>query len=306
MARGSIVVFGSLNYDILFEVDRLPAVGETRAARSVSFQGGGKGANQAVQAALLGARVEMIGAVGDDALGVDLLGRLERAGVGTAHVRRLDTATGVGVVSFLEDGAVAATIGRGANFAVTRAQVAAARPLFDGADVAVFQLENPPELVAEAAVIARAAGCIVILNAAPAREIEQPLIEATEILVVNEVEAAFYLDWTQPVAPERAIEAGERLRSRFTASVIITMGAKGSFVFDRHGGRVRIPPRAVRAVETTGAGDSYVGAMAVALAGGRSLVEAARYGTLASSITIQGVGAQGSMPDGETIGHSVL
>lgn len=293
----SIVVFGSLNYDILFEVDRLPTVGETRAARSVSFQGGGKGANQAVQAALLGVPVEMVGAVGTDALGSDLLGRLERAGVGTSHVHRLDEATGVGVVSFLDDGAVSATIGRGANFALTEEHVTAAATLFSKATVAVFQLENPVTLVARAAGIARDEGCTVILNAAPACEIPDSLVDATDVLVVNEVEAAYYLGRDDPVGLAYAEDAARELQTRFHAAVIVTMGPDGSFLVDNHGAGAHIPAIPVRAIETTGAGDSYVGAMAVALARGESLNDAATYGTLASSITIQGIGAQGAMPD---------
>ncbi len=298
-----IVVFGSINYDIFFQVDRLPVPGETYPATSVAFEGGGKGANQAVQAALLGAPTELIGAVGNDAPGADLVERLRRAGVGVSHVYRLDTTTGVGVVSFLPDGTVAATIGRGANFAVTEEIIDMSADLFTGAAVAIFQLENPPAIVARAATVAAESGCTVILNAAPACDIPQALVEVVDILVVNEVEAAFYLDESEVIDASVAASSGRRLQENFDASVIITLGSEGSYLFDKAepGTCIHIPARAVRAVETTGAGDSYVGAMAVALADGRSIREAAEYGTLASSITVQGVGAQGSMPDVKTI-----
>ena len=301
MKRGAIAVFGSLNYDILFEVDRLPVPGETRAASSVSFAGGGKGANQAVQAALLGAGVEMVGAVGNDALGSDLLRRLEEVGVGTEHVHRLDVATGVGVVSFLEDGSIAAVIGRGANFAITRDQVRSAEPVFENAALAVLQLENPVELVADAATIAKRNRCTVILNAAPACTVSTPLRDATDILVVNEVEAAFFLGSDRPIGIDQCQDAGLRLREMFAAEVIITLGGDGSVVFSSSGPGTHIPARSVHAVETTGAGDSYVGAVAVALAEGRTLVEAAESGTRASSITVQGIGAQGAMPNARAI-----
>lgn len=299
-----IVVFGSLNYDILFEVDRLPVPGETRAALSTAFHGGGKGANQAVQAALLGAEVELIGAVGKDTLGGDLAGRLEAAGVGTRALWRVDAPTGVGVVSFLEDGTVAATIGRGANWALSRDDVDGAAWLWDGAKVALFQLENDPEIVTYAAAAARVRGCRIVLNAAPAAPISDKLRALVDLLVVNEVEAGVYCGRDVSPTPEGIAIAGQKLVSVFEASVVITVGAEGSWVFEKPTGAeseavsgVHIPARIVRAVETTGAGDSYIGAMAVMLAKGGSLVDAAGYGTRASSVTIQSVGAQGAMPD---------
>ena len=299
----TIVVLGSINYDILFRVDRLPAPGETYPARSVAFEGGGKGANQAVQAALLGANVELIGAVGTDALGTELLDRLRSAGVGVSHIARVDTPTGVGVVSFLDDGSVSATIGRGANFAIPSAPVERATDLYTDDTVALFQLETPPELVAVLARSASRAGATVILNAAPACRVPDALSAAVDILVVNEVESAWYLGLDQPVGPHNVTTAGKRLQETFGASVVITLGAQGSYVFDaeRLDDGVYLPALPVAAIETTGAGDSYVGAMAVCLAQGGTLREAAEFGTLASSVTVQGVGAQAAMPDITTI-----
>ena len=298
-----IVVLGSINYDILFRVDRLPALGETYPARSVAFEGGGKGANQAVQAALLGANVELIGAVGTDALGTELLDRLRSAGVGVSHIARVDTPTGVGVVSVLDDGSVSATIGRGANFAIPSTLVERATDLYTNDTVAMFQLETPPELVASVARSASRAGATVILNAAPACRVPDTLSAAVDVLVVNEVESAWYLGLDRPVGSHNVTPAGRRLQETFGASVVITLGARGSYVFDaeRLDGGVYLPALPVDAIETTGAGDSYVGAMAVCLAQGGTLREAAEFGTLASSMTVQGVGAQGAMPDITTI-----
>jgi len=292
-----IVVFGSLNYDILFEVDHLPRPGETLPARSMSFQGGGKGANQAYQAALLGGAVAMVDAVGKDPLGDYLVGSLRNVGVATEGIRRVVEPTGVGSVSFIGDGSIAATIGRGANFAVTASDVDASRDLFSAASLVLLQLENPIDVVAHAAVLAREERCRVILNAAPAEPLPPELIESIDILVVNEVEAAYYLKGYSEVTGETAADAAVELVREFGASVVLTLGPFGSLVAQGEASPVFITARAVAAVETTGAGDSYIGAMAVALAEGRSLVDAARFGALAASITVGGVGAQGSMPD---------
>lgn len=294
---GGITVVGSLNYDILFGVERLPKRGETLTASTMNFQGGGKGANQAMQAALLGAPVAMIGAVGDDPLGGFLRGQLDRAGVDCSLISVVEEPTGVGVVSFVSDGSVAATIGRGANYALTVEDVHRGAALFERSKVVLLQLENPIEVVAAAAERGRQTGNRVVLNAAPATDLPARLIQQVDILVVNEVEAAFYLDGVDTVGATNAANAVLKLSDRFGAEVVVTLGADGSYVTAGTGLTEFIPAQPVTAVETTGAGDSFIGAMSVALIEGKTLTQAAEYGTLAASITVQSIGAQGSMPD---------
>ena len=302
MSSAIVTVFGSLNFDILIGMDRLPVPGETRTAESMSFAGGGKGANQAVQAARLGAQVRMVGAVGNDALGQQLLNDLRAYGVDTAHVRVVNEApTGVGVVSYLSDGSVAATIGRGANYALTMDDVTAAERSFQTSHVAVFQLENPVGLVMAAARAAQRAGCTVILNAAPATNVPEELFEAVDLLVVNEVEAGHFWNNGGPILSSEAERCGRELSLRYGCNVIITLGADGSRVIDRTGASVAVPAAPTTAVETTGAGDSYIGALAVLLAEGESLQRAAQFGAAAAACTIRAVGAQNAMPDRNTL-----
>ena len=290
-----IVVVGSLNYDVLFEVEHLPQPGETLRATTVALHGGGKGANQATQVALLGETVTLIGTVGDDSLGRDLTIRLAAAGVATNRIRSCPSPTGVGAVSYLPNGTVSATIGSGANYALTSADIDDALPSFQNALIALFQLENPPDVVAHGLSVAHEQGCVTVLNAAPAVSLPPSVWRDIDVLVVNEVEGAFYLGWPN-VEWGTAREAAETLRDRYGTDLVVTFGGDGSVVAPRNGPVVTIPARAVHVVETTGAGDSYIGAMAVALARGEVLEKACELGTLAASLTVQAVGAQDSMP----------
>ncbi|WP_200889541.1 PfkB family carbohydrate kinase [Cohnella kolymensis] len=201
MKEKIITVIGSLNFDMIFKQQRLAVIGETYSAENLTITGGGKGANQAVQCAKLGASTYLVGSVGRDVLGDQLLNDLARYGVITDYVSRTDAATGVGVVNALEDGSLLATISKGANYEMTPERIDEIEPLLKRSSIVILQLEIPIEVVEYSIHKAHEAGCYVILNAAPAAAISADALAKVNCLVVNEPEASFYCgeiieDWS--------------------------------------------------------------------------------------------------------------
>ena len=292
--KDSVTVIGSLNYDMFLRVKRLPEEGETMTAEGASFAAGGKGANQAVQAAKLGVKTYLVGCVGDDAMGGSLVASATRYGLDLTYLRRCEESTGMGVVHALEDGRVHATIIRGANYAVTKEDVDRAVPALEDSHLVILQMEIPQEVNAYAAEKAKACGCRVLMNAAPAAPFDDQHIALCDIMVVNEVEAAFYCG-EEIDSIEKAKEQIQRMAENYHNSWIFTLGSAGSVVCD--GTRAEfIPSKKVDAVESTGAGDSYIGGVAYALGRGMDLFEASRFATCCSAVTVCRVGAQDSMP----------
>ncbi len=298
--RDKIVVIGSLNYDVILKIPRLPECGETLPADTATFSAGGKGANQAVQAAKLGVETYMVGCVGEDAQGDYLLESARKYGVHTDYIRRCTEATGMGVVNAVEDGSVFACIVRGANFAVTREDVDAAEPLLKEARLVILQMEIPQEINEYAIDKAKACGCQVLLNAAPAAEIPEAYLEKCDILVVNEVEAAFYLK-EKIDTREQAEKGAPLLAEKYGADIIITLGSLGSVVCER-GAVTFLPSKKVEAIETTGAGDSFIGGVGSALIRGENLTDACEFATRCSAVTVCRLGAQASMPTLDEVG----
>lgn len=293
--RNKIVVIGSLNYDIILRLPRLPKCGETFPAEGAGFQAGGKGANQAVQAAKLGLETYMVGCVGNDSMGDYLLETATGYGVNTQYVRRTEEASGMGIVNAMADGEVFACIVRGANYEVNTDDIDQAMPLLKEAEIVILQLEIPLHVAAYGMKKAKECGCKVLLNAAPAAELEENVLSMCDLLVVNEVEASFYLGKTLETV-EDAKASIQVLTDRYSCQCIITMGAQGAVVCD--GKSIRfIPAHKVDAVETTGAGDSFVGGVAYGLKKGMPLFEACEFATKCSAATVCGVGAQSSMPN---------
>lgn len=301
--RDKITVIGSLNYDVILKISRLPKAGETLPAESAACSAGGKGANQAVQAAKLGVRTCMVGCVGDDAHGDYLLQTAGKYGLDTSYVRRTNVPTGMGVVNAVEDGSVFACIARGANFAVTRADIDAAESVLRESAIVILQMEIPQEVNEYAIEKAKALGCKVLLNAAPAAEIPERYLRMCDILVVNEVEAAFYLK-QELTDVEQAKEGAAKLAEDYGCDVIVTLGKAGSVVSEE-GSVSFIPSREVRAIETTGAGDSFIGGVGYALMEGMSLTEACAFATACSAVTVCRLGAQDSMPTLEEVRSSL-
>jgi ribokinase len=289
-----ITVIGSLNFDFIFKQQRLAKIGETYTADHMTTTGGGKGANQAVQCAKLGAVTYLVGAVGRDVLGDQLVRDLERYGVNTDYVARTDETTGVGVVNALEDGTLMATISKGANYTITTARVDEIDQLLERTSIVILQLEIPVEVVEYAIHKAYAHGCYIILNAAPAAAISTEALAKVHCLVVNEPEAAFYCG-TAIDDLESAMQHAPMLYGRIGELLIITLGKNGSLLYNGES-MFHVKAAKVDAVETTGAGDSYIGAFACQLLKEQPVDEAARFASMAAGITVTKIGAQTAMP----------
>ncbi len=291
--RNKIVVIGSLNYDIILKLPRLPQCGETLTANDSAFAAGGKGANQAVQAAKLGVETYMVGCLGKDSHGDELLETAKSYNLNVDYIRRVDEPTGLGVVNTMGDGSVFASIVKGANYAVTREDVDRVKDIMKQASTVILQMEIPQEINEYAIDMAKKCGARVLLNAAPAGPIADEYLKKIDILVVNEVEAGYYLgkDITNE---EEAKEAAEIFRQRYGSDIIITLGSLGSVVND-NGNISFIPSKKVKAIETTGAGDSFIGGVGYALLEGMNLTDACAFATCCSAITVCRLGAQNSM-----------
>lgn len=286
-----IVVVGSANMDLVATAPALPAPGQTVLGHTFTTVPGGKGANQAVAAARAGAQCWVIAAVGDDAFGAGLRRGLHDGGVRTDLVRVVPGASGVALIAVDDSGENQIVVAPGANGALTGLSDPDRLAIAD-ADVLMAQLEIPLETVAEAARAARRAGTRVLLNCAPACPLPADLLSTVDLLVVNEGEAAVLAgDAVDPVAA---------LLDRVPA-VVTTLGARGATYADRDGARHSVPAPRVAAVDTTGAGDAFAGAFAVAWAEGRPVPEALRWACAAGAACARTLGAVSSLPTREQI-----
>ncbi|GAB3280324.1 ribokinase [Sinomonas notoginsengisoli] len=325
----SLVVVGSLNADLVFSAERMPGPGETVAGTGFAVHPGGKSANQAVAAARLGAAVRLVGAVGDDEHGTMLRAAVHAAGVDAAGVRTVpDVRTGVAGITVDAHGENSIVIVPGANALLSPTDVGAASDngVFDGAAAVCLCFEVRRDTVLAAARAARAAGATVILNPSPYAAVPADLAECVDVLIVNAYEAG------QMLGREGASDelGGDRLhgdepdwpalRAAFALlgfeRVIVTLGARGSVVLDTclgadpdsalqaaprlgaavHAPVTRIEPTVVDAVDTTGAGDAFFGAVATRIAAGDSLQDAARFASCAAALATTRHGAQAACP----------
>lgn len=294
-----ITVIGSLNYDVILKIPRLPFKGETLTANGAAFSAGGKGANQAVQAAKLKTPTYMVGCVGTDASADFLVNTAKEYGVNVDYIRKVPGSSGMGVINAVEDGSVYACIVRGANFEVTKEDVDNAMPILKESGVCILQNEIPVEIIAYAIDKAKEAGCIVVLNAAPAIELPKECLSKVDILVVNEVEAEFYCH-EKIDSVEKAKTEIKKMAEKYNNNVIFTLGKDGAVAYE-NGTIEFIPAMKVDAIETTGAGDSYIGAVSHSIIEGKSLIEACKFATKCSAITVCRMGAQPSMPTLEDV-----
>jgi len=287
-----IVVFGSINLDLVARVARLPQEGETMAGTSFAALPGGKGANQALAARRAGSQVAMAGAVGTDAFAATAMRELVAAGVDVQWVRRVDAHTGVALIHVDSAGRNAITIVAGANAAADPAVVSDNR-LGAGTTV-VLQLEVPMEAVASIAARAKRRGARVLLNAAPAQSLSVDLLATLDVLLVNELEAASIASMhAMPAEPEDFAAAFHR---RYACAVFVTLGAAGAVAaVDRELLTVAAPQ--VEVVDTTGAGDALVGALAAALDREEDWIQALAEGIAAGSLACTVAGAQAALPD---------
>lgn len=292
--KNRVLVVGSINVDYTIGAPRFPVPGETVNGEGFAMHQGGKGANQAVALVRAGCRVQMLGAVGDDEAGMEALSRLRGFGVITSAVEIVTTApTGAAVITVCK-GENTIVLGAGANACVTPETVAKNAAAFQNADFAVMQYEIPSEAVFAAAEAARAAGACVIVNPAPAREMPAAFYPLVDWFIPNETEAA-YLTGIDPDTDAAAARAVKALLKRGCRNVLITLGARGCAysVGDTVAYGRSFP---VKAVDTTAAGDSFIGAFTAALANGRSVPEAVRRASATAAMTVERRGAAASIP----------
>ncbi|GAA4066289.1 ribokinase [Nonomuraea soli] len=288
-----ISVFGSANMDLVAYVSQAPKLGETVTGRAFHTVPGGKGANQAVAAARAGAEVTFLGAVGDDGFGIALRSTLVDAGIEVSALRQVPGASGIAHIVVDDSGGNSIIVVPGANGTVT-GLTGDDHALISASSALLLQLELPIEGVTAAARAAREAGVQVVLTPAPSRPLPAELLEAVTLLVPNEHEAA---DLTGASDAESALEELLKL----VPEVVITLGSQGALYGSRSGERLRVPAVKVEAVDTTAAGDTFVGALAVARSEGLGPEEALRFASAAASISVQREGASTSMPGRDEI-----
>ncbi|TFC83076.1 ribokinase [Cryobacterium cheniae] len=293
-SASTVVVVGSINVDQLITIERHPLPGETLIGTSMEFLPGGKGANQAVAAAQLGATVRMVGLVGRDPQAEVATAILTRSGVDLSNVRAVDGPTGLALVTVAADGENTIVIIPGANALMGAEAVEAGATVIAEAAVVVLQGEIPAEGIMAAL---RLATGRVVLNLAPVIELDAASIRRADPLVVNEHEAALVLAQLAPntVIPTEDAELVARLLDSGVPSVVLTRGAKGAICADRDGTHSVASPTVV-AVDSSGAGDAFVGALSAQLAAGASLSESVRRAVRVGAFAVQSRGTQTSYP----------
>ena len=305
-STGRIVVVGSLNADLTIYCDRLPQPGETVQGHGFAVNPGGKSANQAVAAGRLGGHVSLVGAVGEDPNGDMLLASVAGAGVDVGHVRTSGEATGVAVIAVDARGENNIIISAGANGTLSPKDVAGAADVLEGAAVVSLCLEIGMDTVLAAAQAGHDGGAQVLLNLSPYAEIPEALAGLADVLLVNAHEAALFLGGGIPGAGAPA-EDWDAVRERFAArgirQVLVTLGSRGSVVLDSLSeSRVTfVEPTEVNAVDTTGAGDAFTGAVAVRLAAGDGLADAAAFASVAAAMATTRKGTQAAYPEASAV-----
>ena len=302
---GRIVVVGSLNADLTVYCERLPHPGETVHGSGFALSPGGKSANQAVAASLLGGAVSLVGAVGHDANADLLLSSAAGAGVDVGHVRRAGTETGVALISVDAHGENSIIISAGANGTLSPADVAAAADVLDGAAVVCLCLEVSMATVLAAAQAGHDAGATVLLNLSPYAGVPAALMELTDVLLVNAHEAALFLGDGAFPGPDASGAEWDSVRARFAErgirQAVVTLGSRGSVVLDSlaTGDRrlLRVSSPQVNTVDTTGAGDAFTGAVAFRLAAGAALAHAAAFASVAAALATTRKGTQTAYPE---------
>jgi ribokinase len=285
-----ILVVGSLNMDLVVRSPRHPQPGETILGGEFNTFPGGKGANQAVAAARLGAPVEMIGRVGGDAFGDALLATVAQDGVSTAHILRDPAATGVALITVDAAGQNTIVVASGANAQVSPQDIDDASGAFENASALVMQLECPLPTVIRAAEQAKARHIPVILNPAPAQSLPADLLSGVDYLIPNQTELALLSGGITNLNEAVGWQKAQNIRC-----LIVTLGGEGVWASDETGTH-QLPAFKVTPVDTVAAGDAFVGAFAVALSEGQPLEQALRWGSAAGAISVTRAGAQPSLP----------
>ncbi|MEU1461421.1 ribokinase [Streptomyces sp. NPDC005727] len=283
-----IAVLGSTNMDLVTYVTQAPQRGETVTGRDFRTVPGGKGANQAIAAARAGATVSMIGAVGNDAFGVRLRDTLEHSGADTDFLRTVEGPSGTAHIVVDDEGGNSIVVIPGANGTVDHL-AAGDEGVIASADALLLQLEIPLAAVVSGAEAARRHGVRTVLTPSPAQPLPPDLLEATDLLVANEYEAVTLTGRTDPRAAAAAL-------MELIPEVVVTLGATGCLYLARGTEPLVVPAPQVKAVDSTGAGDTFVGTLAVALAEEKPVREALSWAAAAAALSVQREGASASMP----------
>ncbi|WP_166370785.1 ribokinase [Psychromonas sp. SA13A] len=290
-----LTVLGSVNADHVLRVGSFPRPGETLHGQGYSVIAGGKGANQAVAAARLGANVSFIACVGDDSFGLNIRQEFEKDGINIDAVMiEKDTPTGIAMIQVAATGENSICISAEANACLTPQRIAAHTRIIEQADMLLLQLEVPMESIEYAAEIANKSGTTVILNPAPAQHLSDKLLKLIDIITPNETEAEI-LTGIKVFDAQSAQLAADALHKKQIKTVLITLGSQGVWL-SKEGEGSQIMGYKVDAVDTTAAGDTFNGAFLTALLEDKSLNEAVQFAHAAAAITVTGQGAQSSIP----------
>lgn len=298
-----IVVIGSANVDFVVQTPHIPQPGETVLGHHFVMAMGGKGANQAVAAARLGAEVVFVARVGQDVFGDQCLEAYRTEGIDTRFViRDSNEATGVALVAVAEDGENSITVASGANMQLTPEDIEAASEAFQGADVLVLQLEVPVDTTLSAARLARANGLRVVLNPAPAQPLPAELLQVVDVITPNRIESAQLMRIANTaVAQMSDEELVKGVLGLGPSEAVITLGSAGALAAGSWGWE-RVAPFTIDPVDTTAAGDAFTAGLAVALGrGGMNLGQAARYANACGALAATKLGAQPSLPFGAEV-----
>lgn len=294
-----IVVIGSLNMDLVQQVRDFPKPGETTSAMKTRYSPGGKGANQAVAASLSGADVVMLGAVGSDAFGEELVNQLDKYGVHTEYLLHKKGSSGLAVITVNQQGENSIILTAGANGTITRSEVEAFIRGID-ANAVLLQNEIAWEAIDAAIRQCKQEGMAVYLNPAPAIELPEEVYGLVDTLILNETETAI-LSGILVETEDEAEKAADRLLQFGTNEVIITLGSKGCIFKDKRGHLIKQPAFSVKTVDSTAAGDTFIGALAAARTSGQSMKGSLRFASAAAALAVTKAGAQSSIPSRQEV-----
>ena len=294
MSPKTILVIGSSNTDMTAKTAELPRPGETVLGGVFTMGAGGKGANQAVATQRLGGKVKFICKVGKDMFGDNSIAQYEKEGLDTSGILRSNLPSGVALIYVDSHAENCIVVASGANGDLTEDDIEKSRKDLESCDILLLQLESPIPSVLKAAKIAHQAGKTVVLNPAPACPLPEELFRNIDLFIPNETELSTFSG--MPVtSQEEAQAAAKAMQAKGVGKLIVTMGSKGALICEG-GPSVFVPAHKVKAVDTTAAGDTFCGALCVAISEGKSLKEAAEFACAASALTVQKMGAQNSIP----------
>lgn len=301
-----ILVVGSINVDVVFEVHGIPSTGQTILAHNKTTNPGGKGANQAVAASKLGADVVLLGCVGTDGNGTALLESLNNAGVNTDYVLRTDKVhTASAYICVSEAGENAIVVDSCANYLVTPEYLLAHEHLFKQADYCILQMEIPEDAVKKAIVLSHLNSVKVILNPSPLENFDMSILDGVEYIIANKDEATTLID--MPNVPEISADSWVHfMRCHGIRNLIITQGEKGAHHYSASGNDAFYPSQPQHTVDTTGAGDTFLGAFTHAIASNYTVDSAIKFANAAAGITVTRKGAQKSFPNKEELNEYLL